>query len=51
MKGVRNISLPIGKLMGKNLYRWVDMYEYGLVLPISVYSWVKYIRINTTITI
>jgi hypothetical protein len=30
------ISLPTGMLMGKTSTRWVDGYEYGLVLPIPV---------------
>jgi hypothetical protein len=45
------ISLPTGMLMDKTSTRLVDEYEYGLELPIPVYPWVKYTRINTTITI
>jgi hypothetical protein len=45
-------TLPVGILMGKTTrisIRWVDRYE--LVLPIHIYLWVKYTRVNITIII
>jgi hypothetical protein len=45
------ISLPADMLMGKNLYPLGRRVRYGLVLPIPVYPWIKYTRINSTINI
>jgi hypothetical protein len=44
-------DIKAGMLMGKNLYPLGRRVRVGLELPIPVYPWVKYTRINTTITI
>jgi hypothetical protein len=36
------IYIPMGTLMGNNVTRWVNGYEYEWVLSIPVYPWVKY---------
>jgi hypothetical protein len=49
--GYGMISLPAGMLMGKNLYplgRWVRVW---VGTTHTVYPWVKYTRINSTINI
>jgi hypothetical protein len=39
------ISIPASMLMTIISTRWVDEYEFGWVLPIPTYSWVKYTHI------
>jgi hypothetical protein len=49
--GYGMISLPVVMLMGKNLYPLGRRVRVRVGTTHTVYPWVKYTRINTTITI